>query len=279
MTRYEILGVPVDNIAAVELRQLLHTWLNQPAQKKSKIIVTPNPEIILESRGDSVFTNILQHADLALPDGIGLRFALAALSEHRLAHRHTGADTLFILAELCRDNQQRLMLLGGGNAKHTLRAAAALRERYPGLDVVTFDPGIVDGRDPRLSEATLASLERLSPQVIGIALGHGKQEKVMHILQQKFPAVRILMGMGGASDYVAAAAKRAPRSWQRWGFEWLWRLAHEPWRYKRMCRAVVLFPIVVAWTTLREGRLIKGIRNVTQEIRTHWRENRSSNNA
>lgn len=270
MNRYKLLDVQLDDIAPKALRELLTSWV---AEGKGKMIVTPNPEFVLEARRDPYFRTLLNTADLALPDGVGLRFALAALSDNRLSYRHTGADTLVLLAELCRDAGKRLVLLGGV-PKKTQRAAESLVERFSGLDVHTFDPGIIDNDEPRLSEATLAGLERLSPHVIGVALGHGKQEKVMEIIKNKLFNTHVLIGMGGASDYVSMAAKRAPLNWQRWGFEWLWRLIHEPWRYKRICKAVVLFPLTVAWATLRSGRFLTGTKNVLQELRTHVLESR-----
>ncbi len=274
MLRYEILDVPINDISPDELRDLLRQWV---ATGQGKMVVTPNPEIILESRHDATFRNILKEADAALPDGVGLRFALAALTDQRLHYRHTGTDTLVTLAELCRDTGKRLVLLGG-TPKKTQQAAMILTNKFPGLDVQTFDPGIVDSIDPRLSEATLAGLERLAPQVVGVALGHGKQEKIMHILKQKLPSINLLLGMGGASDYVSLAVKRAPTTWQRWGFEWLWRLMQEPWRYKRIFKAVIIFPLVVAWTALRQKHLWRSLQNVYQEICQHWRENKNSNN-
>ena len=276
MERYDILGIPINDVTITELRDLLQQWVNSNDQAAPcKMVVTPNPEMILASRHDAAFRDILKQADLSLPDGVGLRFALAALNEHRLKNRHTGVEALMILAELCHQANKRLVLLGG-LPKKTNRAAELLKQRFPGLEVTTFDPGIIDSVDPRLSEATLAGLARLTPHVVGVALGHGKQEKIMSILQQKMPGIKLLLGMGGASDYVAMAAKRAPLRWQRWGIEWLWRLLHEPWRYKRIYRAVILFPLVVAWTTLRQGRLLSALRNVYQEICKHYRENNSS---
>ncbi|HRH31986.1 MAG TPA: glutamate--tRNA ligase, partial [bacterium] len=107
-------------------------------------------------------------------------------------------------------------------------------------------------------------------QAVAVALGQGKQERVMEILKQKIPSVRILMGIGGAADYVSEAVKRAPTAWQRLGFEWLWRLVQEPWRARRILTAIIAFPVRVAWVTLRSGRLLPATRRVLHELRQHF---------
>ena len=53
------------------------------------------------------------------------------------------------------------------------------------------------------------------------------------------------MGVGGSLDFVAGLAPRAPRWLQRIGLEWLYRLARQPWRAKRIYTAVVEFPLAV----------------------------------
>lgn len=54
------------------------------------LIVTANPEFILTAQNDKKFRDILNSADLALPDGVGL--ILAARVCGCKLQRHTGAD-------------------------------------------------------------------------------------------------------------------------------------------------------------------------------------------
>jgi N-acetylglucosaminyldiphosphoundecaprenol N-acetyl-beta-D-mannosaminyltransferase len=44
----------------------------------------------------------------------------------------------------------------------------------------------------------------------------------------------VAMGVGGALDFVTGKSIRAPRHLQKLGLEWLHRLYHEPWRWRRM---------------------------------------------
>lgn len=267
MKEHVVLGVRVHDLSQPALRELLNEWL---LGQQARTIVTPNPEFVMQAQHDTEFKQLLAQADLSLPDGIGLKFAIAALTDDRLEYRHTGADTLLLLAELAALNKRSLVLLGGSPRK-TERAAAALRTQFAGLQVATFDPGIIDNQHVRLSEATLAGLERLAPHIVAIALGQGKQEKVMAILKTKIPALRILIGIGGASDYISMAVKRAPIAWRQYGFEWLWRLVQEPWRWQRILNAVLFFPLRVLWSAVVGGHLLKALKNVSQELRQHFK--------
>jgi len=47
-------------------------------------------------------------------------------------------------------------------------------------------------------------------------------------------AVSVAIGVGGAFDYLTGRVARAPLWMRRAGVEWLFRLAHQPWRIGRM---------------------------------------------
>ena len=95
-----ILGIPIHDIDEVNLLLRLREWL---LGKEQKLVVTPNPEFMLLAQKDAHFRDILKQADLSLPDGVGLRFAAAALTDTYLHFRHTGVDTLERLAKLCEE--------------------------------------------------------------------------------------------------------------------------------------------------------------------------------
>ncbi len=76
-----------------------------------------------------------------------------------------------------------------------------------------------------------------------MAYGHPKQDLWIHehLAELNVP---VAIGIGGAFDFIAGRAKRAPRWMQRLGLEWLSRLMHEPWRWRRML-ALPQFAILV----------------------------------
>ncbi len=64
-------------------------------------------------------------------------------------------------------------------------------------------------------------------------MGAPIQEKWIYKNRNKLK-VDISAGQGGTFDYEAGKIKRAPKFFQKCGIEWLWRLAKEPKRIKRM---------------------------------------------
>ena len=69
--KIKILGVNIDNIteeeAAIRTKELI-----EKSNKSCKLIVAPNVEFIMQAQKDKEFFDILQKAELATPDSIGV---------------------------------------------------------------------------------------------------------------------------------------------------------------------------------------------------------------
>lgn len=244
-----IFGVRIDDVSSSELPSRLSAWLDE---QKPHAIFTPNPEFLLLAREDPTFAELLNKSDLSLPDGVGLRFAVAAMTPQRLHHRQTGIDTLFLLADLCARKHRRLLLLGGINAAAS-DAAHVFKKKYPELDVVSLDPGFLPGGFTSLAipSTLFDKIRELRPDVLAVALGQGRQERFIVDVMPQLPSLKIAIGVGGAFDTVSGRLKRAPLWMRHYGLEWLWRVLIEPKRIQRTLRAVVIFPSVVIWDTLK----------------------------
>ncbi|MCH8049191.1 glutamate--tRNA ligase [Patescibacteria group bacterium] len=265
---FEIFRVRIDDISQNELLGILKSWLLGSEQK---MIVTPNAEFLLCARRDRYFTDVLNMSHLSLPDGVGLVYAVGALTDDRLKYRHTGVDTLHDLAKLCQEHDKRLVLFGG-NPMSAEKAARALQERYPGLDVIGIDPGSIPTSgvgEPLLSDEMLDEIKKLQPAVLAVALGAKKQELMVANYLSELPSVRIAIGVGGALESISGTLPRAPEWMRSAGLEWLWRLRLEPKRFKRIVNAIIVFPGIVAWDTLRQRRFLQACRNVVPEV---WKQ-------
>lgn len=214
-----ILGVKVDAHTRHEALERVDTLMHSSGQH---LITTPNPEIVVAAQQDAEFCKILNQAALALPDGVGLMFA-AWLLNHPFQERIAGSDFVWDLARLAAKRGYTIQLMGGkvGVAQE---AAKRLKIKVERLKIV-----------------------EANPDILLVALGHGKQEKWIVEHLQELPSVKIAMGVGGALDFIAGHVTRAPRLLRLLGLEWLWRLVRQPWRAPRIWRAVVVF----SWLVLR----------------------------
>ena len=232
------------------------------------MVVTPNPEIILEALSNEHFASVLRASSLAIPDGVGLAYAITALTDKRLQNRHTGIDTLLLLAKLCKEEDKKMLLLGGVDLT-AQKAAKKLKQDYPGLRVEGLQPGKVRSSDTgiQVKADVLTQIEQSKPDVLVVALGHEKQERFMAQYQKRFPTVKISIGVGGALDTIIGKNKRAPSTWRHLGLEWVWRLWAEPVRYKRIFNAVIVFPIRVIKETLYQDRFMTAFLRVMKDLK------------
>jgi N-acetylglucosaminyldiphosphoundecaprenol N-acetyl-beta-D-mannosaminyltransferase len=255
--KHKIFGVAFDDISTNEMTDLFLKWLNG---SQGKIIFTPNPEFLLKTRVDSGFGNLLNQSDLSLADGIGVKFAIVALTDKRLKHRHTGVDTLVQLAEICSKTNKKLVLLGGKNSV-SQSAADALRKQFPNLQVQSIDLGFILGNSETvsISDELINEINKFSPNVLAVALSFGKQERFIFKISKQIPSLNIVIGVGGALDTISGSLKRAPLWMRKNGLEWLWRVIIEPRRIVRIFRATIVFPLFVVWDTLKHQRFWKAV--------------------
>lgn len=232
--RIDILGVPVDCLTRSEVLESIRGYLRGISQHH---IATPNPEIVLEAQHNAPLLKILRSTSLNIADGVGLLWA-ARRHGKRIPERITGTD---LLDDICSIYGLKIFLLGAqpGVAE---RAAAELRRRHLDLEVV----GTFAGSPKPFDEDRIISMvNALKPAALFVAYGAPAQELWIARNLEKMPSVKVAMGVGGAFDFIAGVAKRAPRWMQKGGVEWLWRLARQPSRARRIFNATIMFPMRV----------------------------------
>lgn len=240
--RLTIVGVPVDPLTFKEAAERARSFLKDGRQH---LIVTPNPEMAVLADRDPSFRRLLESADLAICDGYGLY--LAGLSIPEVI---TGTDFALALSQIAEQENCSVYLLGGNDGIPEL-AADHLKGLYPNLKVAGAEWGgrirfIAGGweEDPALIERIAST----KPDLLFVALGHGKQERWIRDHLAKLPSVKIAIGIGGAFDYYAGNVPRAPKFLRKAGLEWMWRLVVQPWRASRVIDATFKF----AWLALKK---------------------------
>src|SRR5262245_53233112 len=88
--RRRFLGVPVADLTPEETVARMVEFVREGRPRQ---VVTVNPEFLMIARRNRVFREVLERADLALADGVGLTLA-ARLRGRPLRGRVTGSDTL-----------------------------------------------------------------------------------------------------------------------------------------------------------------------------------------
>jgi N-acetylglucosaminyldiphosphoundecaprenol N-acetyl-beta-D-mannosaminyltransferase len=231
-----LLGIRVDDVTFAETLAWMETFI---ASGTPHQICTVNPEFIMRAQRDAEFRNVLAHSALNLPDG-GFLLRAARRKGQPLRERVTGIDTVQRFAELAARKGYRLFLLGAsvGVAE---RAAGDLRARHSALNIVGTYAG-----SPAANEAPaiIARVRAAHPHVLFVAYGAPRQDLwiARYAAELRVP---VMMGVGGAFDFIAGIVPRAPHWLQQLELEWLYRLIRQPWRWRRQL-AIWQF----AWLTL-----------------------------
>jgi N-acetylglucosaminyldiphosphoundecaprenol N-acetyl-beta-D-mannosaminyltransferase len=191
------------------------------------LVATVNPEFIMRANRDEAFARVLDSADLCLADGAGVVWA-AKRQGCTMNGPVTGTDLIRPLAAMCAARGFRLFLLGAAPGVGT-ELASRLRAEHPGLEVAAH----AGSSDPSSDEEALKLIRAHRTQVLLVAFGAPKQELWIDRLKDRLD-IAVGIGVGGAFDYLTGRVRRAPAWMRRAGLEWLFRLAHQPWRARRM---------------------------------------------
>ncbi len=220
-----ILGVRVHAIGRGLTVAWIDAWLASVARAQ---VVTINPEIVMRARHDLAYGELLERTRLNVPDGAGI-VAAARLRRLPMRQRVTGVDLVDDLAGLAAVHGYRLLLAGAAPGVAD-QAAAELQRRYPALSppaTLVGEPGPDGDAEAR------ALIHEFRPHIVLAAYGAPAQEFWLdRNLRDLAPVVGI--GVGGTLDYLAGRIPRAPAPLRRLGLEWAYRLAREPWRWRRM---------------------------------------------
>ena len=226
----DILGVLVDNLSTEQMLQRIGDWVAHKQVGSCRQICTVNPEFIVDAQHDPAFAAALARSDLRVADGVGLIWA-ARLLGRPLRERVTGSDGIYLICQAAAAAGWRVYFLGAGPGVAG-ETARRMVERYPTLQVAGAYPGSpAPGEWPRIHEQLLQT----RPDILFVAYGHPRQDFWIDEHREDLPAA-VAIGVGGAFDFVAGVTRRAPPVMRRAGLEWLYRLAYQPWRWRRMMK-------------------------------------------
>ncbi len=186
LVKRKILGVGFSVASEKEVLE----YITKKVLKKDKkfYIVTPNPELLVLANRDKSYKQVLNNADSALPDGVGIILAAKVLNVS-LKQKIAGVD---LLENLCREVSKRPITVGflGGRAKIAERAAECLKKRYFGLKVVFFGSEIANfNKFPKCD-------------ILFVAFGSPKQEIWIEQYLNRLP-ITVAVCVGGAFDIIS----------------------------------------------------------------------------
>ncbi len=258
----QILGV---NIHPLSIAQLNHL-ISQSVQNRQKwIIANHNLHSIYIYHHDPKMRAFYDKAEYVHIDSMALVFLgkLLGLPLER-EQRVTYVDwTNPLIAEAAKQGWRVFYL--GSKPGVAEQGAEILRDRFPGLEIITAD-GYFDARpDSPENQAILAQIQTYQPDVLMVGMSMPRQEHwILDNLEQIH--AHTILPCGATIDYVAGAVPTPPRWAGKIGLEWLFRLLAEP---KRLWRRYLVEPWFLFKLLIIEG--LKKINPVDSQIRNFRR--------
>jgi len=229
LKEFYLLGIKIDSLTWDDVLVQAEKFFYDERQH---YLVTINPEFIVQAQKDKEFKEIINQADLRVIDGFGLVLLVYLLTKGRLKlTRIPGVDLMEKLCQKAAERGWSVYLYGAGEGVAE-KAASNLKQKYPDLNIEVW---------PEEKEFSFFC-SFSNPGLLFVALGAPKQEKWIISNLKNLPQVKLALGVGGAFDFLSGEVPRAPRIFRKIGLEWLWRVIIQPWRWKRIFRAVFVFP-------------------------------------
>ena len=221
--RVRLLGLDIDNVTEAEA---IGSILSALEMGRGGSVATPNLDHLRQIAHRPELAELVRAADLVVADGMPLVWA-SRLQGVPLLERVAGSDLVWSLTAEAALRDRSVFLLGG--APGACEAAEAkLRRLYPGARVAGHHcPPFGFERDEHEIERIRTALADAEPDIVYVALGFPKQERLISWLRAEFPGMWFL-GVGFSLSFIAGQSSRAPIWMGRLGIEWLHRLAKEP---------------------------------------------------
>ena len=173
---------------------------------------------------DEGYRDILNGSALTFPDGAPVARLLR--KQGLGAERVAGPDFMGEMFDHSRNDCGLSHFFYGSREDTLSKLKERLTDRYPGLRIAgMYSPPfrkLTEEEDINITEMIRSS----GAELIWVGLGAPRQERWMAEHKGLFDGV--MLGVGAGFDFHAGTVKRAPESWQKLGFEWLYRLLSDP---------------------------------------------------
>ncbi|MEN8219605.1 MAG: WecB/TagA/CpsF family glycosyltransferase [Pseudomonadota bacterium] len=244
--RQLILSMKVNPVSYEETINQILKWTAQP---QSRYICFSNVHMCMETFESLAFRDVVNEADLVVPDGRPIVWALQLLGVKNATQVRGPA----LVPKLLKLAEQQALSVGfyGGTPDALVELKKRLAHIFPKIKVTcTISPpfrALTQAED----SAFIDEINRSGTQILFVFLGCPKQEQWMAAHRDKLSCV--MLGVGAALNFLTAHQKQAPPVMQKLGLEWLHRLSHEPRRlWKRYFKYNTLFLFCFFWFNVKK---------------------------
>lgn len=217
----QILSLNINVTSVIKAANIILSWANT---NKSAYVCVSNVHMCMEAYDNPEYANIVNSADLAVPDGKPLVWAQKNMG-HKDAFHVRGTD---LVLELCKKAEKKAIPIGlyGGTQKALDNFSVFLKKKYPELNMTYLVSPPFRPLTKEEDDLYTTQINESDAKILFVGLGCPKQERWMAEHKKKVNCV--MVGVGAAFDFLGGNKKEAPIWMQNMGFEWIFRFANEP---------------------------------------------------
>jgi N-acetylglucosaminyldiphosphoundecaprenol N-acetyl-beta-D-mannosaminyltransferase len=225
---FHILGVRID---AVQIPEVTN-WIEQRIAQRNgcSFIAVAAMHSVTAARHDPHFKDMLNSADLTVPDGMPLVWR-GRLQGCSLKRRVYGPELMATFCSQTASKGYRHFFYGGvpGVAETLARKFAS---QYPGIKIAGAYCPPFRALTAKEDRDVIAKMEDAQADIVWVGVSTPKQELWMFEHRERL-RVPVLVGVGAAFDFHTGRMPQAPAWMGEHGLEWLFRLGTEPRRLWR----------------------------------------------
>jgi len=236
-----IVGTPISVVSLPKVLSIFERWIGDD---RDRIVLLRDVHGAMRARSDPAVRNVQEEADLVLPDGMPIVWAVRLTGRDSIS-RVCGIDLFPAACEYGIARGWRHYLYGASPGVAD-KLAHMMRERYPEIEIVGSDSPPFRPLTPEEDEDACAKIRAARPDFVWVSLSTPKQDLWMRAHRGRCGGAT-MVGIGGAFEINAGLIPRAPLWMQHGGLEWLYRLWQEPARLgKRYFRSLPLFVVLTS---------------------------------
>lgn len=220
---FEVLAISLAAVQISEAIEQLESWI--ALRDWCHFVAVTGMHGVIEAQNDPAFKNVLNSADLVVPDGMPLVW-LARLHGHQLKRRVYGPELMLSFCEQTTGKGYRHFFYGATSSVCEL-LVQKMRSRFPAIQVVGTHSPPFRPLTPEEDQKVISQINETKADILWVGLSTPKQELWMYAHRRRLN-VPVLVGVGAAFDINAGVKRQAPRWMREHGLEWFFRLLQEP---------------------------------------------------
>jgi exopolysaccharide biosynthesis WecB/TagA/CpsF family protein len=209
------------NILSIDKNDLLR-------ELDSGVVFTPNVDHLMKLQNDFQFYSAYNRADWIICDSRIVAMASKFLGSE-IVETIPGSSFFRDFYSFHSNNLDiKIFLLGA--AEGVAKKAMFEINNKIGREIVvgSHSPTFGFEKDDSECNSIINLINASDANVLVLGVGAPKQEIWIDKYKPKFNNIKIFMALGATIDFEAGSIRRAPKLYQKYGIEWLYRLMKEP---------------------------------------------------